>query len=242
MKDKSPFYHSTIKRLVTIFGSVFNEVDYFDDFGNRQRVPLFYSPREKFLVDRVELADMYRINSNQPWPRMGFEMVGMNYAPERQVNPIHRFRQGASGKWQYNRVPYDFSFQLYVATKQFEPSLRIIEQILPIFSPAFNVTVNELDGWDTATDITIVFDSISYDIDYQGDLTSERTIVWTLGFTLKAFLYCRDNLQTQIKETITKLSTSEMDRQFDQMTALVVPREARKDEPHTIVETVETRL
>lgn len=38
-----PFYHSTIKRLVTIFGSVFNEVSYIDDFGKEQRVPLFLS-------------------------------------------------------------------------------------------------------------------------------------------------------------------------------------------------------
>lgn len=231
-----PFYHSTIKRLVTIFGSVFNEVEYVDDFGKVQKVPLFYSAREKFLVDRLELSDMHRIGMNQPWPIMAFEMTGMNYAPERQVNPIHKFKSDG-GKWQYNRVPYDFSFQLYIATKQFENSLKIVEQILPIFSPAFNVTVNELSEWDTNTDISIILDSVQHDIDYQGDLTEQRTIVWTLGFTLKAYLYCRDNLQAQIKETITTLSTSEMDEQFTKMTAEVIPRSARKEDPHVIRET-----
>lgn len=231
-----PFYHSTIKRLVTIFGSVFNEVSYIDDFGKEQRVPLFYAPREKFLVDRLELSDMHRIGMTQPWPRMAFEMVGMNHAPERQVNPMHKIKSDG-GKWQYNRVPYDFSFQLFVATKQFENSLKIIEQILPIFSPAFNVTVNELDEWDTKTDISIILDSVQHDIDYQGDLSEPRTIVWTLGFTLKAYLYCRDNLQAQIKETITTLSTSQMDEQFTRMTAEVVSRSARKTDNHVIVET-----
>ena len=231
-----PFYHSTIKRLVTIFGSVFNEVNYIDDFGKEQRVPLFYSPREKFLVDRLELSDMRSITRGHPWPRMAFEMVGLNYAPERQINPMHKMKSDG-GKWQYNRVPYDFSFQLFIATKQFENSLKIIEQILPIFSPAFNVTVNELDEWNTKTDISIILDSVQHDIEYQGDLTEPRTIVWTLGFTLKAYLYCKDNLQAKIKETITTLSTSEMDERFTRLTAEVVPRSARKTDDHTIVET-----
>lgn len=230
-----PFYHSTIKRLVTIFGSVFNEVDYIDDFGKQQRVPLFYSPREKFLVDRLESADIYHIGITQPYPRMAFELVGMNYAPERQTNPMHKFKSN-TGKWQYNRIAYDFSFQLYVASLQFETSLKIIEQILPIFSPAFNVTVNELDDWTTKTDISIVLDSVQHDIDYQGELTNPRTIVWTLGLTLKAYIYSRDNLQAQIKETITSLSTSDLDRQFLKLISQVVPKEAGKNDKHVIVE------
>ena len=172
---KEPFYHSTIKRLVALFGSMFDEVYYIDGFGNKQKVPLFYGPREKWLVDRLEASDLYRINAEQVWPRMGFEMTGMNFAPERNLNTMHKIRAYDTGKWQYNRVPYDFSFNLFIATKQLEPSLKIVEQVVPIFAPAMNLTVNEVDGFGTETDISVVLDSVGYDIEYQGTLADPRT-------------------------------------------------------------------
>lgn len=236
---KEPFYHSTIKRLVALFGSMFDEVYYIDGFGKKQKVPLFYGPREKWLVDRLEASDLYRLNAEQVWPRMGFEMTGMNFAPERNLNTMHKIRAYDTGKWQYNRVPYDFSFNLFIAAKQLEPSLKIIEQVVPIFAPAMNLTVNEVDGFGTETDISVVLDSVGYDIEYQGSLADPRTIVWTLGFTMKAYLYQRNNIQQLIKETITKMSTSDMDSVFTKLTSEVVPREANKWEPHEIIDKVE---
>ena len=39
-------------------------------------------------------------------------------------------------------VPYNVSFELNIITKLNEDALQIIEQILPFFQPAFNVTVD----------------------------------------------------------------------------------------------------
>ena len=241
--NKTPFYNSTLKRLITIFGSVFNEIYFESDFGEDKKVPLFFSQREKFLVDRAELGDIYRMGMEAPYPRMGFEVMDMNYAPERMVNPMHKIRgKDATHVWQHNRVPYDFSFNLYVATKTLETGFKIVEQIIPMFAPSFNVTVNEVDGFDTKTDLSIVFNSISQDVDYVGAAGEPRTIVWTLNFTMKAYLYNRTNMQTVIKETITKMSTSELDQQFVKYTSAVVPRSADKSQPHTIVDKIEEGL
>lgn len=240
MDPKKPYYHSTIKRLIAIFGSVFNDVHFTSDHGEIKKVPLFYSPREKFLVDRAELADMYRINAQQPYPRMGFEMVGLNYASERKRNTLNKIRSEIAGSmWQWERVPYDFSFNLYVASKTMETALKIVEQIMPIFSPSFNVTVNEVEGFNTETDVAIVLNSCSPDVDYMGPVDEDRTIIWTLNFTLKAYLYNNTNRNGVIKETITKMSTSEIDLQFIKMTSEVVPRDANKNEPHIVVDKIE---
>lgn len=231
------FYHSTIKRLVTVFGSIFSNIHYYDDFDKKHKVTLFYSAREKFLVDRGELNDLYRLGTNHPYPRMGFELMGMNYASERMTNPINKLRGQNDAIWSYNRVPYDFSFNLYIATKQFEQSLKIVEQILPMFSPSFNVTINELIGFkNLKNDIGVVLNSVSNDIDYQGSVYEDRTITWTLNFTLKAYLYNRIQVQEVIKETITNMSTSEMDSQYITLISVVEPRNANKDDPHTIID------
>lgn len=218
MADKSPFYHSTIKRYVAIFGSVFNELSIINDKGEQQLVPLFYAPREKFLVLRQENKDKHQLNVAMPYPRMAFEMTGISYAPQRHTNKFNRIVEKNSNKWQWNRVPYDFNFQLYIYTKQQETGLKIIEQIAPIFTPTLNVTINEIDTYHLNNDIAIELDSVQQDMDYQGGFESQRTLSWTLGFTVKGWLYARDNINVHIKEVIAKLSNKDLDEIFARYT------------------------
>jgi hypothetical protein len=66
---------------------------------------------------------------------------------------------------------------------------RIIEQILPYFTPEFTVTANILPEIDKSYDIPIVlFDTLVQDL-YDGSFQQRRTIVWTLSFSLKGYLF-----------------------------------------------------
>ena len=240
-KTQEHYYHGTIKKLITVFGSVFNDLYYITDRGEKRKVPLYYAPREKFLTHNLESADMKRLQVSMPTPRLGFELTGMNYAPERQLNPMNRLESKNDKQWQYNRVCYDFAFSLYLLAKDFETSLKIIEQVIPLFSPSLNVTIDEVIDYKHSNDVAIILNSVAHDIDYLGDFSQQRNIMWTLQFTMKAYLYNANQLANRIKETIIRLSPGEMDAAFDDMTSLVVPRSAEKSEPHEIVDSNQPR-
>lgn len=232
---REQYYHGTIKKLVAVFGSLFNDIHYQTDQGVLKKVPIFYSPREHFLTIKSEKSDMYGLQTAMSLPRIGFEMTSMNYAPERMTNPLNRI-QLKDGEWQYNRVAYDFTFMLYIAAKDFETSLKIVEQILPLFTPGLNVSINEIVNQKLDNDIALVLNSVQNDVEYQGTFDGQRVLTWTLQFTVKAYLYNPTKHVERIKEVITRLSTHELDRQYSSFTALVEPRIAEKDDPHTIIE------
>ena len=43
-------------------------------------------------------------------------------------------------------VPYNLGFRLSIMTQYNEDSMQIIEQILPVFQPSFNVTVDLVES------------------------------------------------------------------------------------------------
>lgn len=232
------FYYETIKRITAIFASLFDEVTYKSDKGVFHKVPIFFAPRERFLTIKIDDGDLYRLGVAQSLPRMAFEMIGINYAPERATNRHQRISNTDDNKWQWNRHPYDFSFNLYIATKKFETSTQIVEQIVPLFTPSFNITVDEMSELNLKNDIAIVLNSLQHELDHQGSLSDDqRVVVWTLQFTVKGWLYNNTNTQKRITETITRLAPSEIDRLYSDVTAYVNPIGLEdKTQPHTIEE------
>ena len=240
------FYYGTIRKIIVAFGALFNDIQ-FDREGEdgvfqTLDVPLRYIPKEKFIRRIHEVAQP---NSDEVWvketlPRMGFEMSAMSYAPERKVNTMERItNKGGDAKFMYNRVPYNLNFSLYIATRKFDDSLRIIEQILPYFTPEFTVKIIDKEDFDITTNIPFVLDAVDYVITDDSSMEDERrSIVWTLQFTAKAYLYAATTEQTLIKKSIIDISSQETDRFYEQYMAEVDPITANEDEPHEIVETI----
>jgi hypothetical protein len=190
------FYNGTIRKMVVAFGSLFNSlyIDKIESDGTKQfLVPLAYSPKEKY---KVRLAgDPYLNNPNQiVLPRMAFEITGYNYDPSRKRNSLarHVVRPTTSNPskvdYTYAEVPYNIDFGLYIYVRNMDDGLRIVEQILPYFSPEFVVTVN-FDSINTKVDVPIYLNSVSTEEDYEGDFTTRRSIIFTLNFTMKTYLF-----------------------------------------------------
>lgn len=188
--------HGTIRKYIVLFGTLFDNL-----YINREnasgeviqtlKIPLSYGPKEKFLA-RVNMDG----NLDQPTavilPRMSFEMVTMNYAAERKlntINKVHKVYDSGQMTYQYAPVPYDFTFQLAVMVKNAEDGTKIIEQILPYFTPEFTATVNLAPDVDGKYDIPIVFNDITSEDTYEGDFTQRRALIHTLTFTIKGYLF-----------------------------------------------------
>lgn len=190
--------HGTIRKYVVLFGTLFNDI-----YINREnsagetiqtlRIPLSYGPKEKFLA-RVNMDTGLDQPTAITLPRMSFEIVTMNYAPERKLNTInkkHKTYTTDSGQqsYQYSPVPYDFTFQLSVMVKNAEDGTKIIEQILPYFTPEWTATVNLVPDIDGTYDVPIILNDITTEDTYEGDFTIRRALIHTLTFTIKGYLF-----------------------------------------------------
>jgi len=190
------FYNGSIRRMVVAFGSLFNQI-YIDrtesDGQKTLLVPISYAPKEKY---KVRLAgDPYLNNPNQiTLPRIAFEITGYAYDANRKRNSVTRHMilpttGNPSGvDYTHAEVPYNIDFGLYVYVRNMDDGLRIIEQILPFFTPEFVVTVN-FDDINKKVDVPIYLNSVSTEEDYEGDFESRRSIVFTLNFTMKTYLF-----------------------------------------------------
>jgi hypothetical protein len=232
------FYNETIKTLITAFATIFESISIVTDRGDKITVPVFYAPREKFLAFFLEFGDLDTANETI-LPRIGFELFGLNFAPERYSNPLDKVQaKNLPHKFTYTRVPYDFSFTVYVGTIKFEDSLKIVEQIIPFFTPELNITVRDKRDLGLSTDVPVVLNSVGFRIDYQGSFDNKRTIQWELQFTAKAWMYGNTINQTQIKKTIVDLTDEDINRKFATLISEVIPQSANKTDPHEIVDTV----
>jgi hypothetical protein len=189
------FYHQIIRKIITAFGTVFNEIyiKHNDADGNEYtqlRVPLAYGPMQKFLARLEQQQDL-----NKPvqitLPRMSFEMVSLQYDPSRKTTVTQTFKalDNQNLKKIYLPVPYNIGIQMNILTKLNDDMLQIIEQILPFFQPSFNITVDLIDSIGEKRDIPIVLDDISFKDEYEGDFSTRRALIYTLNFTAKAYLF-----------------------------------------------------
>ena len=195
------FYHETLRKYVIIFGTLFNDIriSRTDSNGNRVqdlRIPLAYGPRDKTLA-RLEQDPNFDREVAITLPRMSFEWIGLNYATERKLNTIRKNVYTANSNEQsklrtmYNPVPYDITFELNIMSKYVEDSTRIIEQIVPYFTPEFTVSATIIPEMNWKIDIPVVLDAISVQDTYESDFTQRRAIIHTLTFTLKGQLFPR---------------------------------------------------
>lgn len=192
------FYHKTLRKMIVLFGTIFNDLNIrkFDASGKeikRFKVPVSYAPKEKTLA-RITDGGIRGTDASINLPVMSFEMTGMAYDPERKVSNVQKIvapgTGGTTKKMMYTPTPYIFSFSLYIYAQNAEDSTQILEQILPYFKPHFNVTIRELDDVpEFKRDIPIRLESISYEDTYEGDFESRRAIVYTLDFTVEGNIY-----------------------------------------------------
>ena len=66
------FYHETIKRSVSVFGTLFNRISIKRPDGEILKVPLAYGPRAKWIARLQQSADLTQTRSAISLPRMGF--------------------------------------------------------------------------------------------------------------------------------------------------------------------------
>lgn len=192
------FYWGTIRKAIVAFGNMFNNIsiDRRDANGNviqNIAVPLAYAPKQK-MIARIEQQPDVDVSKVQVLlPRMSFEMTTIQYDFNRKIAPIQQSRGLNSStvtlNSQYAPTPYNIGVTLYVYSRNQDDALQIVEQILPYFNPDYNLTLKAVPLLNIKNDLPILLEQISYEDNYEGDLTSRRTIIWSLNFLMKLNFY-----------------------------------------------------
>ena len=247
-------YHKKIRNTVIAFGTIFNNVNIkrLDSSGNplqNIKIPLSYSPKEKFLARLDAQQDLTGDDSKVAitLPRMSFEITGYSYDATRKLNKNQKITKVTTNadttklNNQYMPVPYNVNFSLNVYTANSDDGLQIIEQILPFFQPDYTVTMIEDRTMDTKRDIPFILNSVDYEDSYTGSLTSLRRIIYTLQFTAKVYLYGPISTAAIIKKVSADLysDTGSNAPRVERVTVQPNPTSADKDDTYTYTTTLE---
>jgi len=209
------YNNRVIRKYITAFGSLFTNttLSRFNKDGSEQErliVPIQFGEKEKYIqvLEGDPLADK---NISITLPQMSFDMTGLKYDPTRKMQTtIVNYAQNPAGgiSTQYVPVPYDFQFSLYLYVRNVEDGTQIIEQILPFFTPDYTLRITTIPAMGITQGIPIILNDTDYEVNNTGphDGLDTRSIIWTLNFTLKGYIYGPVNSNDHIiREAITHL-------------------------------------
>ena len=197
MLGNANFYNRTIRKIVVAFGTVFNDIYLIrytkDGLTAKEtiKVPLNWGAKEKYIT--ILTADPTLTKSiATTLPRISFDMTGMSYDSSRKLpTTVRNFSANNSTtvKTQFVPVPYNFDFSVSIYVRNTEDGTQILEQILPFFTPDFSVTVDFIPSMDPKYDMPIILNSVSNEVEYEGDMMDTRMIIWNLEFTAKGHIW-----------------------------------------------------
>ena len=190
-------YNRVIRKLVVGFGNLFDSITLYrfkPDLTESERfiVPIAYASKERYVMRLEEDLNLDK-KVQLTLPRMSFEMAGLSYDSSRKQNTNIKNFSGTAPSGilsQYNPVPYNFDFNLYIYVRNIEDGTQIIEHILPFFTPDYTIKLNLIPEMGIIKEVPVILNSTQHEITYEGGRENEtRMIVWTLNFTVKGFIF-----------------------------------------------------
>jgi hypothetical protein len=174
------------------------------------KVPLAYGPRQKFLARLEQQADLNQKVAITV-PRLSFEMTGISYDSARKLAPTTlslKTKDSTTVNKQFTPVPYNIDFELNVISKTNDEALEILEQILPVFQPSYQITIKMVDDMNDYRDVPIILNSINYSDDYEGTFDDKKITLVSLSFTVKAYIFGPVGTQGPIKKAKADIYTT----------------------------------
>jgi hypothetical protein len=207
-----PYYNRNIRKIVVGFGDLFDKITlvrYNTDNTEAERflVPIAYAAKESYVM-RLQSDPNLDKKVQITLPTMSFEMTGLKYDVSRKQNTnIKNFASKKPGIIsQYNPVPYDFDFNLYIYVRNIEDGTQILEHIIPYFTPDYTIKLNMVPEMNIIKEVPVILNSCNQDISYEGDFNKDtRMVIWTLNFTVKGYIFGKTSSIGLITHSITSI-------------------------------------
>jgi hypothetical protein len=211
------YYHQTIKRYMGTILHILNnlQVQFADSKGNicQKNVPIVFASREKSVM-LEDFTEKQLLSTNlNVIPRGFVKFTTMVRSESRMQNKnlkINTYRSKDNISYQYNCIPYDFTFDCMIKCRGMTETCMLMEQLAVWFNPNLNIEIYDADFEDAPTDITIKLLDINPQInDY--DEASQHIIEIVASFTICGWLYTPVRTQGKVKEFIFRLRPEDMD-------------------------------
>ncbi len=201
----TPFYFSSIRKIVGAFGTVFNNISIERKGSDGEleksfKVPVGFGSKQHWY-NRIEKGVMTPAGSVQTAmvvPRIGYMLRSMSPDSTRQLNRTQKNKIDITEKLtgekirkkQFVPVPYKFEFELSVYSKNLDDAFQIVEQFLPYFNPTVNMRLLEIAEIDLWNDIHVSMSpGITVNDAIEEGFTGRRTITVDFNFTVTANIY-----------------------------------------------------
>ncbi len=191
------FFHDTMTKYMTYFGAMFSNV-FLDrtltdgELAARFKVPLHYASVDRAL-DRIA-DDPHDSNPEAiVLPAMAFNLVDLKYNGERHTQTMNRFSVSDTDPNLFGVLhapsPWDFHFQLAIMVKNQKDAFRILESIVPYFTPDYTAHLELVPEMGLSFDTPVVLENMAMDYDVPADYKTRVTYIWVLDFTLQGYLF-----------------------------------------------------
>lgn len=206
-------YNRIIRKLTVAFGDMFNNITlvrYNEDLTEQERflVPIAYASKEMYVMRLQGDPDLDK-KVQMTLPRMSYILNGITYDSSRKLNTNRKtFVSTATGGVisQYNPVPYDFDFSLYLYVRNIEDGNQIIEHILPFFTPDYTIKLNLIPEMGVVKEVPIILKNVDYSVQDEGNRESDpRIVIWTLNFTVHGYIFGATSPVNIIRNSITNI-------------------------------------
>jgi len=242
------FYHATMRKSVAVFGTLFNNLKVIRKAAdgsvlNQIRVPLAYGPKQKFLA-RLDQETGFDAPMAIKLPRMAFEITSLTLDPTQKLPKRTKIVETHASDVTKKKTikqftSYDIGMSLYIMSKNQDDGLQIVEQILPYFSPEYNVTITPVDGFNHKQDVAIILGGVQIDDQYEGEFTERRVLIYQLDFTMKMKFYGPTGDQGIIREiNIDFNEDSGGANILENLDITITPSNADEDDNYTVVTTI----
>jgi hypothetical protein len=196
------FYHGHSRRMIVAFGQLFTKMKLarFNPDGTLRDLVIDI-PCENSVADKwyerkstQEVDDgALKTKGHQLYPRMTYQLVGMEYAADRQQAAETRFVSATgdgSARVTMAPAPWDFNFELVISARNFTDGMQIVEQILPYFRPSHTIVMQDYPFAGQGIDVPIFLEGFQWSDSANDDMEAgSRQVIFSMTFVAQYWLY-----------------------------------------------------
>ena len=244
----SHFYHSTMRKAVAVFGTIFNNINVIRTKAdgtvlNQIKVPLSYGPKQKFLA-RLDGSAGADASMAMKLPRMAFEISSLELDSTQKLSKRNTITESHASdvtkkKTIKHEVAYNINMSLFVLAKNQDDGLQVVEQILPYLQPEYTVTITPVTGFAYKQDVPIILTGVTISDDYEGDFVTRRALIYQLDFTMKMKFFGPTGNQGVIREVNIDFNNDAGGAEIlENMDFTITPSNADEDDNFTVTTTI----
>jgi hypothetical protein len=224
------FHHNILRKYTLAMLSTFNniEVQKLKSDGvttSTSIVPIRFSSREKSTIfSEVETSQITNGNFNII-PRASLVFNSMSRASERTTSKFNKINTTISGPngeelvtYQFNAIPWDFSFDLVVQADGMNEASMILEQIVSHFNPIYTLKINEIPLQSEPSSVQLLLDGAEIE-QQEYDEFSSNIVTLNFSFTLRGNIYPPITSQGLIQQ-IEIFNNNWQDSEYDRVSKI----------------------